>query len=165
LIAMEKSTQSRFSNKLGQIAEAHVMEVTEVIFAYGHENIQATHETTLEITKERRLSKEGTCIIAVSANKALVDLSSRFKEIMRENEAKLTLIIEAGKTTDVLRASGSPRLDLTHLTDMVIRKSDYICSRTLAIRADKAAHDLSKSTVAELKNPRQKVKITLTVKV
>lgn len=140
------------------------MEATEVILAYGHENIQATHKTTLEITKQQRLSKEGTCIIAVSASKALADLSSGFKEIIRENDAKLTVLIEAGKNADLLNASGGSHLVLTHPTDMVIRKSDYVCSRTLAIKADKAAHDLSKSIIAELKNSKQKVKITLTAK-
>ena len=140
------------------------MEATEVILAHGHENIQATHKTTLEITKQQRLSKEGTCIIAVSATKALADLSSRFKETIRENNAKLTVLIEAGKTADLMNASGSSHLILTHSTDMVIRKSDYVCSRTLAIKADKAAYGLSKNIVTELKNPRQRVKITLTAK-
>jgi len=52
-------------------------------------------------------------------------------------------------------------LILTHPTDMVIRKSDYICNRTLAIRADKSANDLPRELVEKLKNPRQKVNITL----
>jgi hypothetical protein len=138
------------------------MEATEVILAFGHENIRAIHRTTLEIIKASHLSKEGTCIIAVSANKALADLSSRFKETMRSKSAKLTLLIEAGKATELLNALGSPRLILTHPTDMVIRKSDYICNRTLAIKANKAAADLSRAIVAELKNPRERVKITLT---
>jgi hypothetical protein len=45
---------------------------------------------------------------------------------------------------------------------MVIRKSDYLSDRTLAIHADKAANDLSRELVEKLKNPRQKAKITLT---
>jgi hypothetical protein len=53
---------------------------------------------------------------------------------------------------------------LTHPADMVIRKSDYVCSRTLAINADKAAFDLPKRIVDKLKDPKQKVKITLTAK-
>jgi hypothetical protein len=142
-----------------------VTEATEVILACGHENVRATHGTTLEITKEHRLSKSGACIIAVSATKALADLSSSFKKIMREDEAELTVIIEAGKNVDLLSARGSSRLVLTHLSDLVIRKSDYVCSRTLAIKADKAACDLSRNIVAELRNPQQRVKITLIAKV
>jgi hypothetical protein len=45
----------------------------------------------------------------------------------------------------------------------VIRKSDYISNRTLAIRSDKAAQDLSRDLVQKLKNPKQKAKITLVV--
>lgn len=141
------------------------MEASEVILAHGHENVQATHRTTLEITKAPHLSKEGTCIIAVKADKAAAGLNPMFKKIMRRKDAKLTVLIEAGKTAEVLTASGSPHLVLTHPTDIVIRKSDYVCDRTLAIKANKAAFDLSKNVVAELKNPERNVKITLTAKV
>jgi len=140
------------------------MEITEIILAYGHENIQATHESTLEITKEAKLSKRGDCIIAVSANKAVADLSLKFKENLRKENAKMTMLIEAGEVVEVVNAFGSPRLILTHPTDIVVRKSGYVCSRTLAIQADKAACDLSRKLVEKLRNPEQKVKITLTIK-
>ncbi|MGQ9530253.1 MAG: DUF371 domain-containing protein [Candidatus Bathycorpusculaceae bacterium] len=141
------------------------MEIKEVILAYGHKNIQATHPSTLEITKEKELSKRGDCIIAVSANKALRDLNTEFKEHLRRENAKLKLLIEAGEISNSVNASGSTKLILTHPTDIVIRKSNYICNRTLAIQANKAAIDLSRKLVEKLKNPRQKVKITMTVKV
>ena len=141
------------------------MEITEIIFAFGHNSIQATHKSTLEITKEAELSKRGDCIIAVSADKAMADLSSEFKENLRKENAKITMLIEAGDIVEVVNAFGSPRLILVHPTDMVVRKSNYTCSRTLAIQADKAASDLSRKFVEKLKNPKQKVKITLTVNV
>jgi hypothetical protein len=141
------------------------MEITETILAFGHTNIQATHKSTLEITKEAKLSKRGDCIIAVSARKAMRDLGSEFKENLRKENAKITMLIEAGDIVEVVNAFGSVRLILTHPTDMVVRKSNYICNRTLAIRADKAACDLSRRLVEKLKNQKQKVKITLTVKV
>ena len=141
------------------------MEITEIILARGNENIQATHCSTLEITKEAKLSKRGDCIIAVSSNKALADLSFRFSDNLRAEKSRITLIIEAGNTSEVVNAFGSSKLVLTHPTDIVVRKSDYICSRTLAIHADKAACDLSRKLVENLKNPKQKVKITLIVKV
>ena len=141
------------------------MEVTEIILGYGHENIQVTHKTTFEITKEAQLSRRGDCIIAVSANKTMTDFSSEFKENLRKEKAKIMILIEAGDAAEVVNAFGSPRLILTHRTDMVVRKSNYICNRTLAIQADKAACDLSRKLVEKLKNPKQRVKITLTVKV
>jgi len=45
-----------------------------------------------------------------------------------------------------------------------VRKSSYVCSRTLAVKANKAAKDLSRRLVEELRNPRQKVQISLTVR-
>ncbi|MCK4425081.1 DUF371 domain-containing protein, partial [Candidatus Bathyarchaeota archaeon] len=39
------------------------MIITETIFAYGHENIQATHRSTFEITKDARLSEKGDCVV------------------------------------------------------------------------------------------------------
>lgn len=141
------------------------MEMTEIIFAYGHRNIQGIHKSTLEITREAQLSKKGDCIIAVSAEKAVADLSSEFKEKLREKNARISMLIEAGEVAEVVNAFGNPRLILTHPTDMVVRKSSYVCSRTLAIQADKAAWELSKELVEELRKPKQKVKITLTVKV
>jgi hypothetical protein len=137
----------------------------EVIFGFGHENMMATHKTTLEFTKDTHLSKKGDCIVAVAAGKALADLSAEFKEKLRKPHAKLVILIEAGGVIEQVNAHGSPQLILTHPTDMVVRKSDYVCSRTLAVHADKAAQDLSKALVEKLKNPEQKVKITLEVHV
>lgn len=139
-------------------------EKREIIFAYGNKNIQATHKTTFEITKETHLSKKGTCIIATAADKALADLSSGFKEKLRMKNAKIGILIEAGGISERVSASGSPELILTHSTDMVVRKSSYVCSRTLAIQADKAAYEFSRELVEKLKNPKQEVKIALTVK-
>ncbi len=136
------------------------MKATEVVFAWGHENVQATHRTTLEITKDGHLSKKGNCIIAVSADKSLPDLSPRFVENLRRENTTLEILIEAGNIVEIVHAIGSPQLTLNHTTDMVIRKSSYSCDRTLAIRADKAACDLSNKLVEKLKE-RKKVKITL----
>jgi hypothetical protein len=137
--------------------------LSEVIVAKGHENIRATHETTLEITMEEHLSERGDCIVAVGASKAGVDLNAKFREALRKRNARLTILIEAGGVTERVNAHGSPRLILTHPTDLVVRKSDYVCSRTLAVRADKAAKHLSRELVEKLKNPKEKAKITLTV--
>jgi hypothetical protein len=44
---------------------------------------------------------------------------------------------------------------------MVIRKSDYVCNRTLAVRADKAAKDFSRTLAKKLQDPSQEVVIRL----
>jgi len=138
-------------------------ELKEIILARGHKNILAIHPTTLEFTREKDVSRSGDCIIAVSADKAMPDLSVEFKEKLREENAKLTILIEAGEISETVTAQGSTHLTLAHPTEIVVRKSNYICGRTLAVKADKASADLSRDLVENLKNPAQKVKITLTV--
>jgi hypothetical protein len=136
-------------------------ELREVVFGYGHENVLASHKTTLEFTRHKHLSKKGDCIVAVATDKGLADLSAEFKEKLRKPGAKLTILIEAGGVMEQVEAYGSPQLILIHSTDMVVRKSGYVDDRTLAVHAGKAARDLSRDLVEKLKNPKQKVKITL----
>jgi hypothetical protein len=139
-------------------------ELKEIIHAKGHANILAIHPTTLEFTKEGFLSKRGDCIIAVLADKALPDLSAEFKEKLRREDARLAILIEAGEMVEMINAFGGAHLAFIHPAEMVVRKSSYICSRTLAVKADKASADLSRGLIRKLKNPEQKVKITLTIK-
>jgi uncharacterized protein len=138
-------------------------ELSEAVVAFGHANIQAIHPSTLMLTKEKHLSETGDCIVAVASDKTVADLSQTFKDALREPNAKLTVIIEAGGLTETINASGSPKLILTHPTDTVIRKSDYISDRTLAIHADKSSKDLPRELVEKLKNPLQKITITLII--
>ena len=131
--------------------------------AFGHENIQAIHPTTLMFTKEKHMSNSGDCIVAVAADKALADLTQTFKDNLKKPNSKLTIIIDGGDLTEQINASGSTKLILTHPTDIVIRKSSYISDRTLAIEADKSSNDLSRKLIAKLKNPKQKINITLII--
>lgn len=139
------------------------MKITEIVDACGHENIRSTHKTTFEITKESTLTKRGDCVIAVGATKGAKDLSSEFKEAMKREDVQITITIEAGEVREVVKARGSPQLLFTHPTDMVVRKSNYICGRTIAIKANKAAKDISRKLIEKLQNPSQKIKITMTV--
>jgi hypothetical protein len=141
-----------------------VAELKEIMLAKGHWNILAIHPTTLEFTRENDVSRRGDCIIAVSADKAMPDMSVEFKEMLRRENARLTILIEAGGIVETVNACGSANLTLAHPIEMVVRKSSYVCSRTLAVKADKAATDLSRDLIQKLKNPAQRAKITLTVK-
>ncbi len=138
-------------------------QLTETFWALGYANIQAIHPTTLMFTKDIHVSKKGDCIIAMTADKSVADLNAQFKEELRKSNAKVTVIIEAGDLREEIKAFGSPKLCLCHPTDIVIRKSDYICNRTLAICADKSSSDLPRGLVEKLQDPNQKVKVTLKV--
>lgn len=131
--------------------------------AYGNPNVQAIHPTTLMFTKDKHLSINGDCIVAVDADKALADLSPDFKQALKMPNAKLTIIIEVDNLWDQVTASGSPKLTLTNKNDIVIRKSSFICDRTLGINANKASKDLSRELIQKLKNPKNKAIVTFTV--
>ena len=126
--------------------------IVEVITAKGHPRVTARHPTTLMITKDEEVGFKGDCIIAVAASKGAAEFSDDFKKAVRSGAA-VTITIEAGGSVEKVHAFGHPSLTLEHPTDFVVRKSKFICGRTLAIRADKAAAGLSRSFVSKLKSP------------
>jgi hypothetical protein len=136
---------------------------TITFFAHGHKNIVATHKTTFEITKEAEISKQGDCIVAVESTKGSIDLPLEFRKAVKKEGAKITIIVEVEELKEIVKAEGNPQLHLTHLTDLVVRKSNFVCSRTLAICANKAAIDFSRDFVEKLKKSNQPVKVILTV--
>ncbi len=136
-------------------------QIIEQILAFGHKNILATHPTTLMITKDKELTKQGDCIIAVGANKAVSDLNSEFKQKLQDCNTKLNVLIEVDGLVEQVTAHGSVALDFSNSVDIVIRKSVFTSDRTLAIKADKAAGDFPRIFVEKLRKPNYHVKITL----
>ncbi|RLI85034.1 MAG: DUF371 domain-containing protein [Archaeoglobales archaeon] len=136
----------------------------EVIVARGHPNIRATHTTTLEVTKDRDLTLRGDCIIGVRADKSVVDLSDDLKGFLRSGYAiNVEIILPDYNLRDELTAYGDPRLTFRHETDVVIRKSDFVCDRTLAIRSNKSARDIDREIVELLMDPKTEIILVLTV--
>lgn len=123
----------------------------ERINALGHVNVRAEHKTTLEFTREEYLTPRGDCIVAVCADKGCAQLSEGFKESLRREDTLVEITIECGSEKDTVTARGHPGLELSHLTDIVVRKSGFVCSRTLAVGADKSAAELDRGLVARLR--------------
>jgi len=90
-------------------------------------------------------------------------LSKEFKTALRQPNAKLTIQLEVDGLVGQINAYGSPELTLNHPDDLVIRKSEFVSDRTLAVKADKSSGDLSRAVVEKLKNAEQQVTLTLTV--
>jgi hypothetical protein len=139
------------------------LERREEIIAHGHLNILATNKKTFEVTKDSSLTTRGTCIVAVRANKGVDDLSSEFKRLIRKKGSRLTVIFHVADEEETIFALGHSKLPLSHPSSLVVRKSHFICERTLAIKANKAAGDFSRSFVEKLRNPSQQVIIILSV--
>ena len=137
------------------------MELAETFEAWGHPNIRSTHRTTLMVTREKGLTLRGDCIVAVKAGKGLKGLDPRLKELIRCEDAKVTLTIEARDSSFIVTGRGHPRLSLNDPVDMVIRKSGYICDRTLMIGADKAACDIPSNFATLLQKGDQRILLTI----
>ncbi len=132
------------------------------IIAWGHENITARHRTTLEVTKEENLTLRGACIIGVKADKAIRDIDERIKEWLRAgNRIEIEIILPQYALKDSLVGFGSRDMTFEHKTDIVVRKSDYVCERTLAIRANKAAKDIDREIVKLLKDPTTELRFVI----
>jgi hypothetical protein len=125
----------------------------ELILFRGHPLIASTHPTTIEVTTENRLTEKGDCIIGVSASKACAQLDPRVKEALRRKDSSVTIHILVGNCSFQVKAAGDPRLDLSHPHDMVVRRSDFVSGRTLAVRADAAAKDIPREVVRQLRDP------------
>jgi hypothetical protein len=123
------------------------MRIREVFHAWGHHNVRATHKTTLEITREEYLTPRGDCIIAVKSEKAVSDLSPEVKRAIRCNDAKVTLVLRLLDVEEAISGRGSEKLLLASPLSIICRKSDYVCPKTLMIRCDKAAIDISREIV------------------
>ena len=125
----------------------------EEILFYGHPNITALHKKTIEVTKAKNITLKGDCIIGVNASKACYDLPDALKRKLRGENSMIRMSIIVGKHTYEFVAYGSSSLILANKHDIVIRKSRFVCPRTLAIRCDSASSDIPKSIVHMLKDP------------
>ncbi|MGC8599494.1 MAG: DUF371 domain-containing protein [Nitrososphaeria archaeon] len=116
----------------------------------GHPNVTARHKTTLEITKEPHLTLRGDCIIGVNSSASVYDLPDEIKNKIRKN-GRIDFLISVENFSFSFFGYGHRDLSLSHPTDIVIRKSEFISERTLAIRSSAAAMDLPREIVAILR--------------
>jgi len=140
-----------------------LVKVIEIIKAQGHPNITATHKTTFELTKAPTIGKRGDCIIGVNADRSLKDLSSKFKELARYEDAEIQVILGVDEFEETITGYGHPSLTFSHPSDTVGRKSDFTCGRTLMIKANKAVIDLNRKMISLLKNPQQLITSTIII--
>ena len=123
---------------------------------YGHENVRALHARTIEITTEPDLTIQGDCIIGVSAECGCKDIPEKLKKKMQDERSTVTLSIQVNGEIFQVVGSGSRDLILEHPHDIVIRKSKFLCPRTLAINCDKASNDIPRKMIKMLQNPQTK---------
>ena len=75
-----------------------------------------------------------------------------------------TMISDPIRTIFVMPSIGSEKLTLKHPNDIVLRKSAFTCSRTIAIKCDKASDDIPRKMVKKLQNPKTTGKLVIEIK-
>lgn len=122
------------------------------IKAKGHENVLSLHKSTFEITKDKDLSLSGDCIIGLDIDKSMEDFPEEFKEKLANDDTKVIVELKTPNASDTIDGYGHHDLTLSHPTDLVCRKSTFVCSRTLMIKSNKAAIDLNRDLIKDLAN-------------
>lgn len=120
---------------------------------HGHPMVRSAHPTTIEVTTEDHLTPRGDCIVGVGASSGCAQLDPRVKEGLRRKGSRVTIRLVVGSLVFEVKAEGDPRLELSHPSDIVIRRSDFISDRTLAVRADASAKDIPRGMVRLLREP------------
>ena len=122
----------------------------------GHRNILSLHEKTIEITKDSELTTNGDCIVGVGADISCIDLPEKMKKKIQNPKTNIFFSIEANGKKFTISGYGSEKLSLKHTNDIVLRKSAFTCSRTIAINCDNASSDIPRDFVKILQNPKTK---------
>ena len=124
----------------------------EILF-HGHKNIRSLHPKTIEITTEPNLTLNGDCIVGVEASCGCNDIPEQMKNLMRNSKSEILFTISVKDVSFKVKGRGQENLILTNPHDIVIRKSSFICPRTLAIHCDLASDSIPRQMIKILQNP------------
>ena len=124
------------------------------ILTKGHKNVSSLHKSTFEITKDVEIGPTADCIIGVDMDNSMLNFPEEFKRKIANSNTVIKVVLDTENGHDEITGFGHEDLTLTHPTDIVCRTSDFTCSRTLMIHADKAAKDLDHNLIEDLKNEK-----------
>ena len=130
--------------------------VYDEIEFYGHPYILATHQKTIEITKDDYLTPEGNCIIGIKANKACLNLNPMLQKLIKKDNTPIKIEIIVGVDKFQINGFGNKNLTLLHQHDIVIRTSNFVCSRTALVKCDKASIHIPREIISKLQFPHTK---------
>lgn len=123
---------------------------------YGHKNVRAYHPRTIEITTEPDLTLQGDCIIGVMSDCGCMGIPEKMKKKIRRSDSQITITITANGESFRVTGKGHEDLRLENPHDIVIRRSMFMCPRTLAVRCDKACDDMPRKLIKQLQDPKTK---------
>lgn len=117
----------------------------------GHPDIRGSHHKSLEFTRQATISARATCVLGVSADAGLGELTG-FR-------GPVAITVEAGTSRDVVHAVANPAFEPGE--SAVIRTSRHASRETLAVAADKGADGLDPDLIIELADAATTVRVTV----
>jgi hypothetical protein len=120
---------------------------------YGHNNIRSFHPKSIEITTDKDLTVNGDCIVGVRASCGCLGIPDKMKALLRNPKSEIicTLIVH-GMSFKII-GKGSEKFTLTNPHDIVIRKSNFICPRTMSIGCNMASDSIPRQMIEVLQDP------------
>ena len=134
----------------------------EVTF-YGHPNVRSLHSKSIEITKDGYLTPKGDCIIGIKANKACTDLEESIRRGLKSNSAIVKIEVIVDDESFIIKGRGDERLTMLNPHDIVIRRTNFVCPRTMSVLCDKASSDMPRELVRLLQHQEQKGIFRITI--
>ena len=127
----------------------------EITF-YGHENVRSLHPKSIEITTDEHLTLKGDCIVGVRASCGCLGIPDEMKILLQNPQSEVICTILVNEHSFRITGKGSEKLTLKNPHDIVIRKSNFTCPRTLSVNCDVAADSIPPQIIDALQNPKTK---------
>ena len=129
----------------------------------GHANIRSLHPSTIEITRDAELTLAGDCVVGVRSKYACADVPDSLKSRLRDSATRVRIGIHVDGMLFEADARGDPAISLTHERDIVIRRSAFVCPRTLAVGCDAASDAIPREMIHSLRDARTRGTLSITV--
>ena len=134
----------------------------EVTF-YGHPNVRSLHSKSIEIAKDGYLTPKGDGIIGIKANKACTDLEESIRRGLKSSLAIVKIEVIVDDESFIIKGRGDERLTMLNPHDIVIRRTNFVCPRTMSVLCDKASSDMPRELVRLLQHQEQKGLFRITI--
>lgn len=127
----------------------------EITF-HGHKNVRSLHPKSIEITTDSDLTVNGDCIVGVRASCGCLGIPDGMKKLLQDPQSEVTCTILVDDFSYKITGRGNEKLTLKNPHDIVIRKSNFTCPRTLSIGCDTASDSIPRQMIKALQNPETK---------
>ena len=121
---------------------------------YGHPSLLATHNSTLEFTKDKNLTTKGNCIVGIRCD---------------FDEKKITAFAQKYDTAEITLRIGEEQYTFTSSLnknfldahELVFRRTEFTSPRTLGVRCTTTAQMIPRTMMQQMKNPKQTMMVEL----